>query len=101
MDKKMLIVLGVFVVAVAIAGYGRITGNAFAYNLPPSCTDNDGGNNPSVQGSVDYKGLDSVKPRSFTDSCTNDRYLLEYYCEGLVLRTETIPCNCEEGACTK
>lgn len=106
MDKKMLIVLGVLAVAALMVSLnGKITGNYFAtptgYNTPRSCTDSDG-NDPYVQGTVEYKGYSSVKPKSFTDTCRNAKVLLEHYCEGVAHLTETVPCNkCENGACVK
>ena len=100
MDKKILIVLVVLAVAVVVVGLnGKITGNAFAYNLPRSCTDSDG-DNPYVQGTADYKDRASVKPKSATDKCINAGSLLEHYCSGVVHLTRTVSCRCENGACT-
>ena len=102
MEKKVLIVLGVFAIALlAVSLNGKITGNAFAYNLPRSCTDSDGGNDPYVQGTGEFKGLSSAKPTSFADTCVNQANLLENYCEGPVHLTETVPCRCEDGACKR
>ena|SRR3989344_538185 len=102
MERKVLIVLGLFAVALlAVSLNGKITGNAFAYNLPRSCTDSDGGNNPYVQGTADFKDRTSVKPQSLTDTCSNAANLLEHYCDGIAHLTETIPCRCEKGACKK
>ena len=106
MDKKILIVLGVLAVVILMASLnGKITGNSFAtpsgYNVPRSCTDSDGGNNPYVQGTGQYKGLSSAKVISFTDTCLDAGSLLEHYCDGAVHLTETSPCRCEKGACKK
>lgn len=100
MKKQVLIVLGVFAVALVLAGYGKITGNAFAYNLPQSCTDSDG-NNPYEQGKGEHKGTFSAKLIPFTDTCINAGNLLEHYCGRKIHLTETIPCRCENGACKK
>lgn len=101
MDKKLLIVLGVFAVAVILAGYGKITGNAFAYNLPSSCADSDGGDNPYEKGIVKFKDTTSVKPQSATDECHTADTLLEHYCNRQYHVTRTVSCRCEDGACTK
>lgn len=105
MERKVLIVLGLFAFALlAVNLHGKITGNAFAtpsgYNVPRNCTDSDG-NNPYVRGSGEYKGLSSTKLISFADTCTNAANLLEHYCKGIVHLTETVPCRCEKGACKK
>ena len=105
MEKKVLIVLGVFAVALLVVSLnGKITGNAFAtpsgYNVPRSCADSDG-NDPYVQGKGEYKGLSSTKVISFADTCVNKANLLEHYCDGIAHLTETIPCRCEQGACKK
>ena len=94
----MLAVVAVAVVVVALNG--KITGNAFAYNLPRSCVDSDGGNNPYEQGTVEYKGS-SPRLVSFTDTCKNAGNLLEHYCEGVGHLTETVPCRCEKGVCKR
>lgn len=101
MKKTILIGLGLLAVALLVVSLnGKITGNAFAYNLPRSCTDSDG-NDPYTQGTGEYKGLSSAKLTSFTDTCRNAGALLEHYCEGAVHLTETFPCRCEKGACKK
>ncbi len=102
LDRKILIVLGVFVVAlVAVLGLnGKITGNAFAYNLPQSCTDSDGGDNPSEKGTVNFKDRTSVKAKSATDKCHTAGLLLEHYCGREKYHfTRTVSCRCEDGAC--
>jgi|SRR3989344_6823373 len=103
MEKKILILLGLVVVVALVAGLsGKITGNAFAYNLPRSCVESDGGNNPYELGTVEYKDLSFAGPKRTTaDSCVNEGNLLEHYCDGAVHLTETIPCRCEDGACKK
>ncbi len=94
--------VGLFAVALFVVSLnGKITGNAFAFNLPRSCTENDGGNNPYVQGTTDFKDLASVRSKSVADTCINAANLLEHYCEGSVHLTETVPCRCEKGACKK
>ena len=101
MKKTVLIVLGLAAVVLLVAGLnGKITGNAFAYNLQRSCTDSDG-NDPYTQGEWEYKGLSSAKLRSFTDTCRDAGTLLEHSCDDVVHLTETIPCRCEKGACKK
>ena len=100
--KTILIVLGLFTVALFVVSLnGKITGNAFAFNLPRSCTESDGGNNPYVQGTTDFKGQSSAKSQSAVDTCVNAANLIEHYCDGPVHLTETIPCLCENGACKK
>src|SRR3989344_1849517 len=103
MKRKVLIVLGIFVVALAVVSLnGKITGNAFAYNLPRSCTESDGGNNPYELGTVEYKDTSFAGPkRTAADTCLNNGNLFEHYCDGMVHLTETIPCRCEKGACKK
>ena len=103
MEKKVLMVLGLVAVAVLVVTLnGKITGNAFAYNLPQSCTDSDGGNNPYEQGNVEYKDKSFAGPkRTVTDTCVNSAYLLEHYCEEELHLEENIPCLCENGACKR
>lgn len=101
MKKAILILLGVFVVALFAIGFsGKITGNAFAYNLQRSCTETDG-NDPYLQGSVEFKDRTSVKPQSAADTCVNAGNLLEHYCDNIAHLTRTIPCDCKDGACVK
>lgn len=104
MDKKVLIMLAVLVVAlVTVTLNGKITGNAFAYNLPKSCTDSDGGKNPEKAGVVDYKGLSSVRVLSYADECRDKKTLIEHYCDQYTEhKKESIPCrdgSCKDGAC--
>lgn len=103
MDKKILIVLGVFAATLLLAGLnGKITGNAFAYNLPRSCVESDGGNNPYEKGTVEYKDLSFAGPKKTdADACANAGNLLEHYCDGVVHLVETIPCRCKDGACLR
>jgi len=99
--KTILIVLGLLAVTLlALSLSGKITGNAFAYNLPRSCTDSDG-NDPYVQGSGEQKGASSVKKTPFIDECRGKGLLLEHYCRGPYHLTRTISCRCENGACKK
>ncbi len=95
--------LGVLALAVLVVALnGKITGNAFAYNLPRSCEDSDGGNNPYEQGTVVYKDLSFAGPKkTAVDTCNNEGNLLEHYCDGVVHLVETIPCRCQDGACKK
>jgi hypothetical protein len=99
--KKTILILSVLLlVSLFVIGCSNnVSGNAFAYNLPRSCTDSDGGNNPGKQGTADVKDLSSAKMKTFTDSCENPGNLLEHYCAGDVHLTETIPCVCDHGAC--
>src|SRR3989344_2654752 len=100
MKNIAMVGLGLFAVALLVVTLsGKITGNAFAYNLQRSCTDSDGGNNPYELGTGQYKGLSSAKSSSFMDTCNNAGYLLEHYCDEEVHLTETIPCRCKEGVC--
>ena len=103
MDKKVLIVLGVFAVALLVVTLnGKITGNAFAYNLAYSCQDSDGGSNIYERGIVEYKDTTFAGPkRTVADTCVNSAYLLEHYCESAVHLEENFPCQCENGACKK
>jgi len=101
LDKRLVMVLGVLAAVLLIAGLdGKITGNAFAWNLPRSCVESDGGNDPYEQGEVEYKDLSFAGPKkTVADTCVNSGNLLEHYCDGAVHLTETIPCQCEDGAC--
>ena len=102
MNKAILIVLGVFATVLLLAGLdGKITGNAFAYNLPRSCTDSDGGKDPYTLGTGEYKGTASARLISFKDECKNKGNLLEHYCYGTGHATETVPCRCENGVCKR
>ena len=102
MEKKALMVLGLVAVAVlAVTLNGKITGNAFAYNLPRSCTDSDGGKDPYTLGTGEYKGTASARLISFKDECKNKGNLLEHYCYGTGHATEIVPCRCENGVCKR
>ena len=102
MDKKILLVLGLVAVAVLVVSLnGKITGNVFAWNLPRSCTDSDGGDDPYVRGSGEQKGTSSVKITPFVDECRGKGLLLEHYCRGPYHLTRTVSCRCEDGACKK
>ncbi len=103
MSRTVLAVLGVFGVVLLLAALdGRITGNAFAYNLTYSCQDSDKGNDPYQRGTIEYKDTTFAGPkRTATDTCVNSAYLLEHYCEGTVHLEENIPCRCQDGACKR
>ncbi len=95
----MLAVVAVAVLVVTLNG--KITGNAFAYNLPRSCTDSDGGKDPYTLGTGEYKGTASARLISFTDKCSNGGTLLEHYCYGTGHATVTVSCRCENGVCKR
>jgi len=48
--------------------------------IPDSCTDTDGGWEPSVKGTV--SGYLNEEPYNYTDYCFDDQNLNEYYCSG-------------------
>jgi hypothetical protein len=70
--------------------------------MPPVCTDTDGGYNLTVQGSTTVrKGYSLISTGS--DYCVNQTDLMEYYCvNGSMVGNET-PCGndyvCKDGAC--
>ncbi len=103
MKKAVLVVLGLAaVVLLAVSLNGKITGNAFAYNLAYSCQDSDGGSNLYERGTVEYKDTTFAGPkRTVADTCVNFAYLLEHSCEGPVHLEEMYPCPCENGACKR
>lgn len=94
MRKILLIVASLAVASLLLAGCDleTITGNAVS---PYKCTDSDGGRNSDIKGTV------KNELGSFTDNCKDDRYVLENYCKGNVVRKETVPCRygCQEGRC--
>lgn len=66
-----------------------------------TCTDTDGGKNYAVQGTItgtDYLG----RPYNYTDRCTGDTVLQEYYCDNTgtgVFIYYKCPNGCANGAC--
>lgn len=98
--RIVFLVLGLVVVSLVMLGLnGNITGKA-SYSIR-TCTDSDGGKNPSQRGTVEAKGLSSVKLLTFTDTCRTARSLAENYCEYKEHMKVTIPCphGCQDGAC--
>jgi len=71
--------------------------------IPPnSCSDTDGGWNVNLKGTVYgfYNGLNY----SYTDFCTANKTLTEYYCSGGLSNSDTLDCTlntsyCVNGAC--
>ncbi len=63
------------------------------------CTDSDGGKD------VEEKGTIRKAETTQEDSCFSASSVKEYYCEGKMIKSETIPCPanyvCEEGRCKK
>ncbi|MDD5074736.1 MAG: S-layer homology domain-containing protein, partial [Candidatus Peribacteraceae bacterium] len=53
-----------------------------------------------VQGTVKLQNWD-LTFTPYTDKCTNDQTLLEYFCQGKSVQSQTIPCahGCKEGRC--
>ncbi|MEK6900332.1 MAG: hypothetical protein AABX05_04375 [Nanoarchaeota archaeon] len=99
--KKLVMMgfLALIVVVLLVVGFnGKITGNG-AYRVPRSCVETDNGNDPAAQGTVTAKGLSSARLQNFTDTCKDSGTLLEHYCEDAAHLTETIPCECKDGAC--
>ena len=69
-----------------------------------SCSDTDGGFKPAVQGTV--SGLLNGTSYSFTDTCTSNNTLREYYCSGnsalntlQICSGSNITISCTNGAC--
>lgn len=65
-----------------------------------SCDDSiDGGNNPSVPGVT--VAASNQKVTRFTDTCTSEDYLTEYYCDGTEYKSYSKLCarGCREGMC--
>ncbi len=64
---------------------------------PQPCRDSDFGKNPLEAGTV-TKG-----PTKLDDACGDESSVIEYYCEGLDVRNETVSCpsglECEAGRC--
>lgn len=69
----------------------------------PACMDEDGGENPNVQGEV-VAILPTGAVQSNTDMCSSDvNHVLEYFCDGINIESSWLDCNpdeeCFEGAC--
>ncbi|MDP3699180.1 MAG: hypothetical protein Q8R47_06370 [Nanoarchaeota archaeon] len=93
MRKAVFVALGLLAVSLVVLNLdGKITGKAVS---PYTCTDSDGGRNPTVQGTV------KNALGSYTDTCKDARTVYENFCKGNVQRKETVPCRfgCKDGAC--
>lgn len=73
-------------------------------NATITCSDSDGGHNPTTKGMV--SGIYNGRPYNYSDGCVSGTYLMEYYCSGSVARNYTYPCAnisashiCSNGAC--
>lgn len=69
-----------------------------AYECVPTetlCADTDGGKNYASKGTVTYDR------RSFTDNCSSDYMLTEFYCDGSIMRPEQYKCpsGCKDSVC--
>jgi hypothetical protein len=69
-----------------------------AYECVPTetlCADTDGGKNYALKGTVTYDD------RSFTDNCSSDYTLIEFYCDGSIMRPEQYKCpsECKNSVC--
>lgn len=69
-----------------------------------SCTDGDGGIEPSWRG--DVQGVDHFEPYTLSDRCIDDHWLTEYYCDGDLVRQAFpgifgvyCPGGCLDGSC--
>ena len=116
--QKLLI--GVLILAVIFlsgcqnSGLGGITGNVVqeadaappttdhrppTTDLRPACTDSDGGDEPSLAGSVTVVNEGSVIVSS--DVCTSNADLIEQYCDGKNEQQRGYSCKygCAEGRC--
>lgn len=71
----------------------NLTGHAVA---GASCVDEDGDNPLSASSTIIT--LATGVEQTFTDSCVGDK-VLEYTCEGNVVREKTYDCPCSEGYC--
>ncbi len=70
----------------------------YAQYIPWGCTDTDGGMNPNVTGTCSTP----IGYRMYTDRCTSDSKLEEYFCETRSKCSSTLlPCEygCSRGAC--
>lgn len=84
MNKKILISL-VFLLAFF-----------FSVNqVSADCSENDGGNVPSVQGTTIGSGSSRI------DSCVNGNMLTEFYCANNTRTFENITCPCNSGKCVE
>jgi len=97
MEKKVAVLITSLVVAgFLIFSVMELTGNLTG-GIPEGCSDSDGGKVYTERGIVTYENRDVV----YTDYCTSDIKLKEYYCFGDDIESERHLCRegCVDGAC--
>mgnify|MGYP001571761394 CR=1 FL=1 len=105
MKKEHMILLVILALAGLFFLFSRTTGNVIT--SLNSCSDSDQGRDYASPGFV---WGDFYAPQKFhyekKDYCINEKYLVEYFCEGDFLdqraKEEVYPCSerCEEGRCS-
>ena len=98
MIEEKHIALAVVLIAVASVGImaaGDLTGGAVTKPSVSVCSDTDGGTDYYLQGKVTYNG------KTYTDTCTSDGVLKEYFCKSGKSSSTPKKCSCNEGACLK
>ncbi len=65
--------------------------------LEDECEESDDGRNFAERGIV-TRVLNGVR-KVYYDKCNSDKVLVEYYCEGDIMRTRYETCTCSEGTC--
>src|SRR3989344_2600676 len=88
-----IIILLIFIIVSVLAfNFSGIDG--FAVKNISKCYDSDNGNEPFIQGVVEYKKY-LFWTKTYGDKCINENRLREYFCEKNKLKTEIH--NCENG----
>lgn len=89
--------------AAVIDNFGGVTSsgrNVPGVDLPPACHDSDGGDKPFMRGvvsnesaSIDYETHTVTLAPQYFDTCLNSTAIVEYYCDGNVIRNTTHNCG--------
>lgn len=89
-----------------VANYQTTEPIKTSFNVDPTdqskyCYDSDAGIDPYIAGYVKSIGSNPTTSVSGQDTCADSTTLTEYYCEGIVGKTTTIPCEnqCVNSAC--
>jgi len=104
----VLVIAGLVILSIVSPGFiadlwSKITGKAVVGGV--TCVDNDGGDNPALKGSVEYRNPKLMQIKIFTDECISNDYLREYTCgkDASVVPVKHF-CGrykCSEGACVE
>lgn len=89
--KQVLVFLVIIIALGLLVSAGTFTGAAMGFK----CSDNDGGMDFDVKGSVSYNN------RNYEDQCVGSHHLKERYCNSnwMLLTHHKCDNGCQDGAC--